>query len=129
MLRPIHFATEFIPFTNLFLSSPPIPQPTFLLCSYEFDLKKNFIYLEGCQNNKIYKILCIYSYMLTLQSPSKYSPFHAIHLLRYFSHCSKQFLNSLILMPFSASAVFCFTLPLSAKHFLLRTFLSKKTKK
>ena len=26
-----------------------------------------------------------------------------------FSHCSKPFLNSLILMPFSASAVFCFT--------------------
>ena len=38
--------------------------------------------------------------MFKLQSPSKYSPFDAIHLSRCFFHCSKQFLNSLILMPF-----------------------------
>ena len=70
----------------------------------------------------IYKKLCIYSYMFKLQSPSKYSPFDAIHLLRHFPHCSKQFLNSSILMPFSASAIFCFTSSTSAKRFPLRTF-------
>ena len=53
----------------------------------------------------IYKKLCIYSYVFKLQSPSKYSPFDAIHLWTHFYHCSKQFLNSAILMSFSASAV------------------------
>ena len=61
--------------------------------------------------------------MCKLQSPSKYSPFDAVHLLRLFSHCSKQFLNSSILMPFGASAVFCFTSSTVAKHFPLRTLL------
>ena len=55
------------------------------------------------------KKLCIYAYMFKFQSPSKYSPFDAIHLLRCFSHCSKQFLNSLILVPFSVSAFFFFS--------------------
>ena len=50
--------------------------------------------------------MCIYSYMFKLQSPSKHSPFDAMQLLRLF-HCSKQFLNSSIFIPFSASAV-CF---------------------
>ena len=59
---------------------------------------------------------------IKLQSPSKYSPFDAIHLLRCFFHCSKQFLNSSILMPFSVSAIFCFTSSTSAKHCPLRTF-------
>ena len=54
----------------------------------------------------IYKSLCVYPYMFKLQSPSKYSPFDSVHLSRFFSHCSKQFLNSSILMPFSASAGF-----------------------
>ena len=49
--------------------------------------------------------------MLKLQSPSKYSPFDAIHLSRCFFHCSKQFLNLLTLMPFSASAIFVPSLP------------------
>ena len=46
--------------------------------------------------NLFIKKLCIYSSMFTLQSPSKYSPFDAIYLLRHFFHCSKQFLNSSI---------------------------------
>ena len=71
----------------------------------------------------IYKRLYIYSYMFKLQSPSKYSPFDAIHLSRhFFPTAQKQFLNSLILMSFSASAVFCFTFSTLAKHFPLRTF-------
>ena len=69
----------------------------------------------------IYKKLYTYSYLFQLQSPSKYSPFDAIHLLRSFFHCSKQFLNLSILVPFSASAIFCFTYSTSAKHFPLRT--------
>ena len=52
-----------------------------------------------------------------------------VHLLRHFFHCSKQFLNSWILMSFTASAVFCFTSSPSAKHSSLRTFLSGETKK
>ena len=87
----------------------------------------------------IYKKLCIYSYMFKLQSPSRHSPFEVIHLLRCFSHCSKQFLNLSILMPFSASAGFfflvlvflvCFTSSTSTKCFPLRTFFiwGKQTK-
>ena len=45
-----------------------------------------------------------------------------------FSHCSIQFLNSLILMLFSSSAVFCFTSSTSAKHFPLRTFFIRGNK-
>ena len=44
--------------------------------------------------------------MFQLQSPSKYSLFDILGLLRRFFHCSKQFLNLLILMLFSASAIF-----------------------
>ena len=42
---------------------------------------------------------CLYSYMFKFQSPSKYSLFDAIHLLRQCFHCSKQFLNPSILVP------------------------------
>ena len=65
-------------------------------------------------------ILNIYPYMFKLQSPSKYSPFDAIHLSRRLSHCSEQFLNSSILMPLSASAVFCFASSTAAQRFPLR---------
>ena len=54
----------------------------------------------------VYKKLCIYPYMFKLQSPSKYSALDATHLLRCVFHCSKQFLNSSILMLFGASAIF-----------------------
>ena len=67
--------------------------------------------------------------MFKLQSPSKYSPLDAIHLSRCFSHCSKQFLNSLILMPFRASAVFCFTASTRADCFSLRNFFIWRNKK
>ena len=43
--------------------------------------------------------------MFKLQSPTKYSPFDAINLSRFFFHCSKQVLNMSMLMLFSASAV------------------------
>ena len=73
----------------------------------------------------LFKKLHICFYTFKLQSP----PFHAIHLLRCFFHCSKQFLNLSILMPFSASAGFCFTSSEMAKHFLLRTFFIRGNKK
>ena len=58
----------------------------------------------------------------------------ALHLMHYtyrdiFSHCSNQFLNLLILVPFSASAVFCFTSSMLAKCFPLRTLFSQGNKK
>ena len=60
-----------------------------------------------------------------------HSPFDAIHLLIMFPHCTKQFLNLLILMPFCASAVFvcCFTSSALPKHLPLRTFSYGETKK
>ena len=61
----------------------------------------------------LFKKLHICFYTFKLQSP----PFHAIHLLRCFFHCSKQFLNLSILMPFSASDVFCFTSSTVAKYY------------
>ena len=67
--------------------------------------------------------------MFKLQSPSKYSPFDAIHLLRCFFHSSKQFSNSLILMPSIASGVFYFISSTSAKYFPLRSFLIQGNKK
>ena len=53
----------------------------------------------------------------------------AIHLLRRFYRCSKLFLNSSILMPFSASAIFHFTSSTSAECFPLRSFLSREARK
>ena len=86
---------------------------------------------EGNQKEPefIYKKLCIYSYLFKPQPPSKYSPCDAIHLSRHFFHCSKQFFNLLILVPFSASAIFCFTSFTSAKHFPLRIFFIWRNKK
>ena len=76
----------------------------------------------------IYKNLWIYSYMFTLQSPSKYSPFDAIHLLRCFFHCLKQFLNLSILMPFSACHFFVSLLP-HRQNFLFEDIFHGETKK
>ena len=67
--------------------------------------------------------------MFKLKSPSKYSPFDTIHLLRHFFPLLKTVLNSLILIPFSASAVFCFTSSILAKHFSLRIFFIWGNKK
>ena len=79
----------------------------------------------------IYKKLCIYSHMFKLQSPSKCSPFDAIHLSRPFFHHSEQVLNSLILGPFSACGIclfVCFASSTSAKHFPWRIFLIQGNK-
>ena len=67
----------------------------------------------------IYKKLCIYSYTFKLQSPSKYSLFNA-----------KRFLNSSILMSFSASAIFLFHFFHMGKTFPFEDFfhLGKQTK-
>ena len=87
-------------------------------------------YTRGPPQSGIYLLkLCIYSYMFKLQSPSKSSPFDAVHLWRRFLYCSKQFLNSSILMPFTASAVFCFNSSMSAKCFPVRTIFIQGDKK
>ena len=60
--------------------------------------------------------------MFKLQLPSKYSPSDAIHLLRCFFHCSRQFLNLSMLIPFSASSVFLFYLFNISKMFAFEDF-------
>ena len=77
----------------------------------------------------IYKKLGIYSHMFKLQSPSNYPPFDAIHLLRCFFHYSSQFLNSSILTPFSASAVFWFQLFHIIKTFPFEDFCNSGKRK
>ena len=67
--------------------------------------------------------------MFKLQSPSKSSLFDAIHLSRCFFSPAQKFLNSSILMPFSASAIFCFTSSTSTKCFPLKTFFIQGNKK
>ena len=85
---------------------------------------------DPTKQNLFIKNLCIYSYMFKLQSSSKYSlSIWCNRLSRRCFHCSKQFLNSLILMPFSASADFCFTSSTLAKHFPLGTFFIQGNKK
>ena len=68
--------------------------------------------------------------MFKLQSPSKCSPFDAIHLSRLFYHCSKQFLKASVWMPCSASAVFLFHLFLFGNTFPFEDFfhLGKQNK-
>ena len=96
-----------------------------------FSKKKSMeIYEGGLKNLEfIYKKFCIYSYIWKLQSPSKYSPFDVIRLLRLFSTAQKQFLDLLILMLFSVSAFFVSPLPYRQNIFLWRLFSSGKTKK
>ena len=60
--------------------------------------------------------------MFKLQSPSEYSSLDAIHLSRPFFHYSKQFLNSSILMPFSASAIVCLFICLFHLFHISKTF-------
>ena len=73
--------------------------------------------------------MCIYSYMFKFPSLSKYFPFDTIHISKCFFHCSEQFLNSLVLMSFGASAIFHFTSSWPAKCFPLRTFFIQGNKK
>ena len=69
-----------------------------------------------------------------LFSRLNFSDLHStLHLMQYtygdvFFHCSKQFWNLSILMPVSASAIFCFTSSTSAKLFFLRTFFIRGNK-
>ena len=100
------------------LNVPKIPVDGLTGCNLSFQIYKG----EPKNLEFIYEKLCIYSYIFKLHSPSKYSPFDTLCLSRHFSHCSKYFLNSWILMPFSAPAVISFTSFTSAKCFPLRTF-------
>ena len=71
--------------------------------------------------NLFIKKLCVYSYMFKLQSLSKYALWCNIPIETSF-HCSEQFLNSLILMPFSAPAIFLFNLLNVSKMFPFEDF-------
>ena len=105
---------------NMHVFRTPCPNLIYILNVYIYVyIYKNIIYLLK---------LCIYSSMFKLQSPLKYSPFDAVHLLRRFFHRSRQFLNLLSLMPFSTSAVFCFTSSTLTKRVPLRTFFIEETK-
>ena len=64
----------------------------------------------------------IIAYLNFCHLPSTLSPCDAIHLEDVFFHSSKQFLNSSILMPFSASAVFWFHLFHIGKRFPFEDF-------
>ena len=78
---------------------------------------------------QIYNKLCIYSYRFKLQSPSRCTPFDAIHLSRRFFHGSKQFLNLSMLMPFRASVVFWFHLFHISKTFPFEEFFHPEKQK
>ena len=84
---------------------------------------------EGTPPNWIYYKNCVFILTWLNFSHLEYAAFHAVPLSRCFFHCSNQFSTLSILMPFSASAIFCFTSSTSAKRFPLRTFSSRKTKK
>ena len=89
-----------------------------------------YVYMRGSKiRNHLLKHCAFIFYMFKFQSPSKDPPFDAMHLLRLFFHCLKQFLNLSILMPFSASASFCFTSSTPAKCFPLRIFFIESKKK
>ena len=75
----------------------------------------------------IHKKLCIHCYMFKLQSPSKYSIYIWCNKpTETFFHCSKRFLNLLILIPFN---VFLFHLFHICRSFPLRTFFIQGNKK
>ena len=86
---------------------------------------------EGPPQNPelICKTLCLCSDMFKLQSPSKSTVLDATHLTRHLFDGSKQFLNSPMLMPFSASSVSCFTTSTSAKRFPRRTVFNQGNRK
>ena len=56
-----------------------------------WDMEKYISKGEPLKPNVFIKILCIYSSMFQLQSPSKYSSFGAIRLSRHFFYCTKVF--------------------------------------
>ena len=66
--------------------------------------------------------------MFKLQSPSKYSPFDAIHILRLFPLLKTVF-ELVDFDAYSAVAIFYFTFSTSTKHSHLRTFSFGETKK
>ena len=82
-----------------------------------------YVYLcvcdEGTQKNPEFIFLkwCVYSYMFKLQSPSKYSPSDAIHLLRCFFPLLKTVFELVDFDAFQCFCCFCFTSSTLAKCF------------
>ena len=77
----------------------------------------------------IYKKLCIYSYMFKLQSPSKYSPFDAIHSWEVFFTAQNSFWTSWFWCLLGLLLVFISPLPHRQNISLWRLFSSRETKK
>ena len=98
-------------------------------CHYERAFIKFYIYKGGPKKPWNLFIKIVYSYMFKLQSPSKYSPFHAIHLLRRFFHCSKTVFELVDFDAFQCFCHFCSTYSTWAKPFPLRTCFIRKNRK
>ena len=77
-----------------------------ILLNNENDSETNTRGGERNPNLFIKNRVFIIAYLNFCHLPSTLSPCDAIHLEDVFFHSSEQFLNSLILMTFSASAVF-----------------------
>ena len=88
------------------------------------------IYMSGTpQNQNLFIKNCVFIFTC-LKFSHLQSTLHLIQYWDIFSNYSKQFLNLLILMPFNASAVFCFTSwSTSANIPLWGLFSSEETKK
>ena len=104
----------------------PRSHPTGILNATRHKINKllSFLFLPGRPQTPpefIYKKLCFYSCLnfSHLQSTLYLMQYTCWH---FSSDCSKQSLNSLILMSFSASAIFCFPFFTSGKPLPLRTF-------
>ena len=92
---------------------------------YLYEYVKIYVFGGIPQNQNLVIKNCVFI-LICLKLSHLQSSLHLmppIHLSRLFSHCSKQFLKSSILMPFSAPAFFfCLNSSTSAKCFPLTTF-------
>ena len=89
---------------------------------WEFNINESTIQYGGTPKKQIFKN-CVFI-LTCLNLSHLQSTLHLVQCTYWniFFHCSKQVLNSFILMPFSASAIFWFTSSTLAKWFPLRTF-------
>ena len=95
---------------------------------------KDFVLLADMKENPPKMEFLIKNCVFILTHLNFSHPQSPLHLMQYtyqdsFFHCSRQFLNLSILMPFSASDIFCFTSPTLAKHYPWRTFFHPRKQK
>ena len=88
------------------------------------------LYEEGPRNPGTFKWKIVYyPYMFKLQSPSKYSPFDAIHLLRLFPTAQNSFWTCWFWCLLVLRLFFVSPLPHQQKYFPVRTFFIWGNKK